>query len=586
MPTPKHFPTPRFPAFTIACLSLSILLAVAASASPTVVVISPKGGAASGSPVFYEAYATSAGCAAGISAMRILTAPGVTAFKTGGAHIEHFVTLVPGSYSTEVQAWDNCGGSTKAAVDLTVDSTAGVSVFLPNHTSAEWPVHVAASAQNPSCPTGISALRIYTASGVTPYTIDSNMLDAYVNLVPGTYNLTVRALDKCGHTFNSQLSEVVTAGSDAYLYGAADFFPASGVARLNINSNGTLTNPNGTARLPISWLQSQVGTVAVDPGGWFVYASSKGGIYGYQINRSNGALVPIPGSPFPLNQTLNAEELAPTIVMDPTGNFIYVAYTNGGSSLATYRIHRSSGALTWTGWSRSFGPCVDGLTGLTTDFTGRYLYVNGNFKVIATDTCGSETYGLKADPDHGFLTSEVPGSPYSPPSFFTGASEPVSTGSYLYLIQNGVGVLGYSVNPATGALSTLTGSPFFFWGLTVGDSDSFFADWKTRFLWVADEGIGNHLQALAINRATGDIALAGLTQFPGTNSFDLAEDHTGQFVFFSLDPFTVDVPPAVPEVVAWAISSNGGLTKLNSVPVSTVFGDAITSIAVARKNPI
>jgi hypothetical protein len=123
--------------------------------------------------------------------MRIYSAPGVNAFTTSGAHIEHFITVVPGSYSTVVQAWDNCGGVVKAAVDLTVDSTAGVSVFLPNQTSAEWPVHVAASAQNPSCSGGISALRIYTASGVTPYTIDSNMLDAYVNLVPGTYNLAV-----------------------------------------------------------------------------------------------------------------------------------------------------------------------------------------------------------------------------------------------------------------------------------------------------------------------------------------------------------------------------------------------------------
>src|SRR5258708_957072 len=232
----KCVPSLRFFTLTIACLSIPMLLAIAASASPTVIIISPKGGGSSGSPVLYEAYATSVSCAGGVSAMRIYTAPGVIAFTTSGAHIEHFVNLGPGSYSTAVQAWDNCGGVAKVAVDLTVDSAAGVSVFLPNQVSAEWPVHVAASAQNPSCSGGISALRFYTAAGVTPYTISSNMLDAYVNLVPGTYNLTVQAWDKCGHSFKSQLNEAVTAGSDAYLYGAANFFPAYGVARLNISS--------------------------------------------------------------------------------------------------------------------------------------------------------------------------------------------------------------------------------------------------------------------------------------------------------------------------------------------------------------
>ena len=29
-------------------------------------------------------------------------------------------------------------------------------------------------------------MRIYTASGTTPYTIDSNQLNTFVNLLPGT----------------------------------------------------------------------------------------------------------------------------------------------------------------------------------------------------------------------------------------------------------------------------------------------------------------------------------------------------------------------------------------------------------------
>jgi len=446
--------------------TILILLTAAAYARPTVTVISPKSGITAGAPVFYEAYATSPGCAAGIAAMRIYTAPGINAFTVNGAHIEHFLNLDPGTYSTVVQAWDNCGGVSKTPVDLTVSSDAGVSVYLPNQSSANWPVHVAASAESPSCSEGIAALRIYTASGVTPYTVNSNTLDAYVNLVPGTYDLTVQAWDNCGHVFKSQLTELVTAGSDAYLYGGASFYPESGIAKLDINSNGTLSNPSGITPLPLTMLQSRIGNVAADPGGWFVYASSASGIYAFQINRSDGVLAPIPGSPFPLTKVLDDEEPPPAITMDPAGHFIYLSYASG--TLATYRIHRSSGALSWSGWAHNFPgsfPECPGITGLTTNFTGQYLYISGLVPTGIYGGCATLIYGLLADPNHGFLNSEVSGSPYSPPPGDSGVSEPVSTSRYLYLIQSSGAyddALGYSISPSTGALSLLAGSPFSF----------------------------------------------------------------------------------------------------------------------------
>ena len=88
-------------------------LAGLALAAPTVTVISPKTNGNAGSPVFYEAYATSASCAAGINAMRIYSAPGVNAYTTYGARIETFINLAAGTYGTTVQAWDNCGGVAK-----------------------------------------------------------------------------------------------------------------------------------------------------------------------------------------------------------------------------------------------------------------------------------------------------------------------------------------------------------------------------------------------------------------------------------------------------------------------------------------
>ena len=76
------------------------------------------------------------------------------------------------------------------------------------------PIHVAASAQNSSCAAGISAMRIYTSPGVAPYTIDSNQLDAFITLAPGSYNLVVEAYDNCGHVYTSPFTETATTTPD------------------------------------------------------------------------------------------------------------------------------------------------------------------------------------------------------------------------------------------------------------------------------------------------------------------------------------------------------------------------------------
>ena len=77
-------------------------LAGLALAAPTVTVISPKTNVNAGSPVFYEAYATSH--RARRESMRIYSAPGVNAYITYGARIETFINLAAGTYGTTVQA--------------------------------------------------------------------------------------------------------------------------------------------------------------------------------------------------------------------------------------------------------------------------------------------------------------------------------------------------------------------------------------------------------------------------------------------------------------------------------------------------
>jgi 6-phosphogluconolactonase (cycloisomerase 2 family) len=545
------------------------LLTASAYATPTVTVISPKSGATAGSPIFYSAYATSPACTKGIAAMRIYTADHVGVYTVSGAHIETFIKLNPGTYNTVVQAWDNCGGVGKTTVTLTVTSTAGVTVFLPSTSSVAWPVHIAASAQNSACAAGISAIRIYIADHVSPYTINANQLNAYINLVPGTYKLTVQAWDKCGHVFKSQFNQPVTSTPDAYLYAVNVNTTAPDIYQFQIASDGTLKNPNGNGSLPEYSAGSGTDSLAVDPGGWFVYASSIDGIYGYQINPTNGNLTPMQGSPFPLQNYGNG--VPPSISVDPSGNFLFARY--GGIEdgiFSPYRIDRSSGALTTTvyavgtAWvSRAF------------DSSGQYVYV------IDMDNFG-QLVGYRINPNNGAMTT-FPGNPYYSLDVYSAVM--ASTGSYLYVggpaFDSGGAIDAYTINYSIGVLTPITGSPFIVpdaqvWGVL--------ADPQTRFMWAYEQGPTRGIRAFSIAPGTGQLTASSwftqLDPFYIVSGTGWAEDHSGKYVFTA---FGVGNPNngESPGVASWPISANGDLQTQTEYATTNPIG----SIAVARQNP-
>ena len=85
-----------------------------------VFVSSPANSSSVSSPVHFAATASTTTCAAGIASMGIYTAPGVLAYVQNGATLDTRLPLSPGTYSTVVQAWDNCGGALKTSVTVGV----------------------------------------------------------------------------------------------------------------------------------------------------------------------------------------------------------------------------------------------------------------------------------------------------------------------------------------------------------------------------------------------------------------------------------------------------------------------------------
>ena len=109
--------------------NLVCLLALSACSFAGVSVSSPGNGSSDSSPVHFSASATTS-CSKGVSAMGIYTAPFVLAYKLSGSTLNTSLTLAAGTYSTEVQEWDNCGGSSKTPITITV--TGGTGSVIPS----------------------------------------------------------------------------------------------------------------------------------------------------------------------------------------------------------------------------------------------------------------------------------------------------------------------------------------------------------------------------------------------------------------------------------------------------------------------
>ncbi len=485
---------------------------VFAKAQLSVKVLAPTS-ASVGSPVYYEAYASNPSCDGGISSMRIYSAPGVVAYKTSGNHIETFIPLQPGSYNTAVQAFDNCGNVSKQTVAVTTTSTAGVTVFLPTASSSNAPVHIAASAQS-TC--SISSMRIYTAPSVSPYAINSNQTDAFVNLAPGAYSMVAQAWDSCGNVYKSPFNVNVTTASDNYLYSTG----GQGIYQFKINE-GVVTNPNAP-NAPPTYAAQNTESVVADPGGNFVYAVTGTNVTGFQVDHATGKLYPMPGSPFLTKQysTLIAQ-------MDPAGHFLFVSFTTP-LYLVSYAIDRSTGALTAAG-SVQVPHNPNFPVALSVNPTGSLVYLTAGDATL-------QMYGYTVDRVKGAL-NPVPGNGFTIPNAL--ASGGVAAGEkYLYVVAVTSGtfgeyaIYGYSI-ASDGSLTAISQPPV--------DDPNFLVsplqDWFGRTLWGLECSMGSPcLQDFAvatfpINSGDGTLGSATRNDTGISQSSVEVEDHSGQYLY-------------------------------------------------------
>ena len=196
--------------------------------------------------------------------------------------------------------------------------------------------------------------------------------------------------------------------------------------------------------------------VAADPTGRFLYVSNAfgGGITGYKINATSGALDVIAGSPFGATGIPGDHNVfGGAIAIKPSGDFLYSA----GIALNAFKIGDDGKLSLVDGSPFTLDIQSDpDASNIAIDPQGTYLYTThflGN----------NHIHGFKIDPGNGSL-APVPSSPVTGTAPYSVAVDP--SGRFLYVgVDNSDGLDAYAIQRSNGSLQRVEGSLFTIGGL-------------------------------------------------------------------------------------------------------------------------
>jgi 6-phosphogluconolactonase (cycloisomerase 2 family) len=341
-----------------------------------------------------------------------------------------------------------------ALISIAFASTPVLVVKSPsNGASAQSPVHFQATATSSSCSKGISAVGVYTAPGVLAYSIYGSTLNTYITLNPGSYNTVVQTWDNCGGVAKTPISLKVTGAVKpaSFLYATISNYDygntVNEVMGFQVLSNGSLAS---TGQAPVK-ANVFPNSSAANKTGNYLYVGDmvSGDVFAYKIQLNNGYITPVPGSPFPVNRSVTA------VAVHPTGKFVYATRDENaaGDGVEVFAV-QSNGVLTQipgSPYATETGPQA-----LVVDPSGKYLYVGDGAGYIEAFTI---------DQTSGALTP-LPGSPYkittTKPACGPFPTDLVDCAGKRLYSANAFddSISGYNIEPTTGSLSLIKGSPF------------------------------------------------------------------------------------------------------------------------------
>ena len=288
-----------------------------------------------------------------------------------------------------------------------------------------------------------------------------------------------------------------------FLYASASDGPNEFIAAIYgfaVYSNGALSRVPGTSA-PTS---DGGGPIAITRDSKVLYTTNGNQLWGYQI-QADGSLVQTPGTPF------STADTPVGIVTHPTADFLYASWASG--VLTVLSIDSATGALSLAS-SVTLDKFFKNAAAIAPN--GRYLYQDDIYPDLFPATL--QVAGFGTDVATGAL-SLVPGSPLSSAHsvYSSGPMAIDPAGKYLYVSyelpmlngEDGGALAAYSIDAASGALAGVPGAPFSVGG--VPNAVAIDASGKFLIVSMYPQAGGNCLAVFSIDPGTG-----ALTSVPGS----------------------------------------------------------------------
>jgi 6-phosphogluconolactonase (cycloisomerase 2 family) len=340
-----------------------------------------------------------------------------------------------------------------------------------------------------------------------------------------------------------------------FVYTNNDLFFTNSVSAFSVAANGALTpvpgSPFLTGGTGISgglFAANGITTAIVKD---FLYVANSGSnnVSAFSVNPATGVLTAVPGSPFPTGGA--GGFLGISLTTTPDDQFLIAA--NAVSINITVYSIAANGALTAVAGS----PFPAGPGGL---LDGIKVTPDGKFLAVARPD--NNTVSMYSISSAGGLTP-VPGSPF--PAGGTGFAAGVdcncsSNNLFVGEANDDSTIVSVQSIAANGALSPIPGSPFIGPG---GDSNVVLLSPDDSKLFVSNQ---NSESVTAFNvEASGALTLVPGSPFPApgsSNPAGMATDQSGTFLY---------VANANNEINGFSIAANGALSSVPGSPFSNGF---------------
>jgi len=202
---------------------------------------------------------------------------------------------------------------------------------------------------------------------------------------------------------------------------------------------------------------AQLSVQGIDPPSKYLYAatvlSSSLAISVYAIDITTQVLTEVPGSPFFVTNTYEGAPYNLSLLVSPTGNFVYASVTDitdGGPGTFVFSVDPATGAL-------AVVPGSPFSTGIYS--SGAILHPNGKF-LYATETANQAVAGVSVfavDTTNGTIDTTPVSSVTASDYFGVNLIDP--SGQVL-VFNNSYTASSFTIDGSTGLLTAATGSPF------------------------------------------------------------------------------------------------------------------------------